>query len=269
MLLTVELDFVGDISGLLFSIGIGFIPGLMAYILLMRSANMEWERLEASNLLMFVSLINMIYLFSIFFIPDVSVTNPTQQDQDIAIGIILSLSLIDFLIPVFIFGIPILYVGIKNKTNYEGNYLILAGSLYIFSKFLGFIAYGLNKIQTLFYSLPLMYLAISSIGAAITTFIAYFCIIQFGLKMNNRLLSISGILLVCNAIGSIPYRLDIVSDVTIWIFLTIYLFALHQLIITKFGDKLTDLEKTISDMKVAEVNKGKDEDQELQEKRTS
>jgi hypothetical protein len=258
MILTVELNFVGDVVALLFSIGIGFLPGIMAYVLLMRAANTEWERLNYSNVLMFVSLINIIFLCSIFFIPNVIVTNPTLEDQALATGLILGLSILDFIVPVFIFGLPIILVGIKNRVKYDADYLILAGILFLFSKFLSFMAKGVVRIQTLFYSIPDMYYGITMMVSSIVAFFAYLSLIQFGFKMKNRHLSISGMLLICSSIGFIPYRLDIVSDVFIWILLTIYIVAIHQIIINEFGDRLTDLELTLSETKkkVAELTKG-------------
>ena len=156
MILTVDLIWVRieDITPLIFSIGIGFLPGIMAYLLLMRAANIEWERLNASNVLMFMSLINIIFLCGTFFIPKVEVTDPTLEDQALATGVILGLSILNLVIPILIFGLPIILVGLKNRDRYDGDYLIGAGCLFIFSKFLTFLATGVNKIQTIFYSLP-------------------------------------------------------------------------------------------------------------------
>ena len=81
--------------------------------------------------------------------------------------------------------------------------------------------------------------------------------IQFGFKMQNRHLSIAGMLLICSSIGFIPYGLDLVTDVFIWVLLSIYILLLHQVIINKFGDRLTNLELTLSETqkRVAELTK--------------
>ncbi len=243
------IEYVWDAIPLIYAIGIGLLPRIMAYILLMKAANIEWERLNYANVLMYIGLFNMIFQCVIFFIPEISGTDITQDEQGIIIGYILGVSLVSTIVPILIFGLPLILIGIKNRVKYDADYLIVAGFLYILYKGLAFVAFAIIKVQTLFYNLPIIYLAAMILGSIIVALFAFLSIIQFGIKMENRPFLISGMLLICGAIGAIPYGFDLVTDIFIWILLIIYITALHQVIIKKYGDQLTDLELTLAETK--------------------
>jgi uncharacterized membrane protein len=247
--MTVELIFAPDIVAFLFSLGIGLLPSILAYTLILKAANIEWERFEYAKLFMFIGLINIIYQFAIFFIPNITGTNPTEAEIEGMKGYVLGISLIQLIVPILLFGIPIILIGIKNNRKYEAESLIAAGLLFVLSKLFFFIAYGVIKIQVDFHNISKSYMGNFVIIAIIVTFLAYICLVWFGLKMKNRHITIAGILFICSTIGFIPYDPEIISLSIIWVLLIGYIMGLHIIIIREFGDRLTDMELTLSETK--------------------
>ena len=186
----------------LFVLFITTLPIIIGYTLLIQTGGLEWETMKYPRLLMFIGLVNSIFNLSIFFIPSITVINGTFLETNLFITYIFTRGLVLFFIESVILGVPLIFLGIKNK-NPHGQYLILAGLLIIISEAINFYLLGYLQLNFLFSRAALSTMVFWTFISGVFSLLPFIVLIQYGNKKENKALILAGAILLYGQIVSL------------------------------------------------------------------